>query len=66
MTYYSDRNSVHIAQHNANSNRSKHSAVPAGYVLLYKNMNYSNTTLPCVVLCKREDVQWYGKTKHNH
>ena len=66
MTHYGSKSSVHIAQHNANSNRSKHSAVPAGYVLLYKNMNYSNTTLPCVVLCKREDVQWYGWTKKSN
>ena len=59
MTYYSQR-TVHTTPVNKGATASK---VPEGYVLLYRNSNYSNTTRPCVVLLKKEDVKWTGGTK---
>ena len=35
--------------------------VPDGYVLLYQNSNYSNTTKQCAYLCEKHKVQWNGR-----
>lgn len=59
MTHYSQR-TVETVPVNKGARVSK---VPDGYVLLYKNNNYSNTTKPCVVLVKKEDVKWLGSKK---
>ena len=59
MTCYSDRTRETVPVNHGVSV----SKVPDGYVLLYKNNNYSNTTKPCVVLVKKEDVKWIGSNK---
>ena len=67
-TYYEQRNNVEQnsyryqqALHKVNTSRK----VPAGYVLLYQNSNYSNTTRQCAYLCEKDRVQWNGKV-HPH
>ena len=41
--------------------------VPDGYVLLYQNSNYSNTTRQCAYLCEKDRVQWNSRVGvHNN
>jgi hypothetical protein len=54
MTCYSDRTRETVPVNKG----ARVPKVPDGYVLLYKNNNYSNTTKPCVVLVKKGDVKW--------
>jgi hypothetical protein len=69
-TLYSDRamNPLQMSVAQSNSLRQFKSTrkVPAGYVLLYQNSNYSNTTRQCAYLCDKTKVQWNGKVAaHN-
>ena len=59
MTQYSDRTRETVPVNHGVSV----SKIPSTHVLLYKNNNYSNTTKPCVVLVKKEDVKWLGSKK---
>ena len=69
-TYYEQRHSAdkqsylyNVAVNKVNTSRK----VPAGYVLLYQNSNYSNTTRQCAYLCEKDKVQWNGKVgNHNN
>ena len=70
-TFYELRNNGNnkIAQANYGSavNSMNHSKkVPAGYVLLYQNSNYSNTTRQCAYLCEKDKVQWNGKVSNHN
>ena len=69
MTYYSDRSSTTQLSHNYQSALNTLATarkVPDGYVLLYQNSNYSNTTRQCAHLCEKDKVHWNGKVAaHN-
>lgn len=54
-TYASALNSMHHTR-----------KVPDGYVLLYQNSNYSNTTKQCAYLCEKHKVHWNGRVNQYH
>tara|TARA_B100000963_G_scaffold318390_1_gene299455 strand:- start:1017 stop:1241 length:225 start_codon:yes stop_codon:yes gene_type:complete len=68
-TYYEKRSNPQKLSH-ALSHAIQHMntarKVPDGYVLLYQNSNYSNTTRQCAYLCAKNKVQWNGRVAaHN-
>ena len=67
-THYELRNSGQVSHNYASALRSmNHSRkVPDGYVLLYQNSNYSNTTRQCAYLCEKNKVQWNGRVNQYH
>lgn len=71
-TYYESRNNGNNKTVQANYSSALNSLattkkVPDGYVLLYQNSNYSNTTRQCAYLCEKDKVQWNGKVGvHNN
>ena len=65
-TYYESRNNGNnktVQANYASALNSMHHnrKVPHGYVLLYQNSNYSNTTKQCAYLCEKDRVLWNGK-----
>lgn len=68
-TYYEKRSNPKITSRNlalALQNMHSSKKVPDGYVLLYQNSNYSNTTRQCAYLCAKNKVQWNGRVAaHN-
>ena len=62
-TYYETRMTGNVSP---NYRRALHGMkklrkVPKGWVLLFQNSNYSNTTRQCVYLKEKNKVDWNGK-----
>jgi hypothetical protein len=67
-TFYESRTTGEVSPNYALALNSLNTSkkVPEGYVLLYQNSNYSNTTRQCAYLCAKNKVQWNGKVAaHN-
>ncbi len=70
-TYYELRNNgnnkiVQANYRSAVNSLARSRKVPTGYVLLYQNSNYSNTTRQCAYLCEKDKVQWNGKVSNHN